>query len=155
MLCTFTIISIVLQTPMRLHFHAKWALFRAQLSAEMSSITTQEYTFISVWGICILLPACSHTHTCLHTRSFLWFTGTHHRRNGFYTVQNCMCYCSTPTLHLNLALTGEGFLLSPQKTHSVWFISIFNYGDHDDVLINNLLLVIPLIPMSLYKCLSS
>ncbi len=27
----------------------------------------------------------SHTHT--HTCWFLWFTGTFHRRNGFYTVQ--------------------------------------------------------------------
>ncbi len=27
--------------------------------------------------------ACTHTHTCW----FLWFTGTFHRRNGFYTVQ--------------------------------------------------------------------
>ncbi len=56
-----------------------------------------------------------------------------------------MCYCSTPTLHLNLALTGDGaFLLSPQKTHTVWFISILNYGDTENVLINHLLLVLPM-----------
>ncbi len=56
-----------------------------------------------------------------------------------------MCYCPTPTLHLNLALTGDGsFLLSPQKTYSVWFISILNYGDTENVLINHLLLVIPM-----------
>ncbi len=56
-----------------------------------------------------------------------------------------MCYCPTPTLHLNLALTGDGaFQLSPQKTHSVWFISILNYGDTENVLINHLLLVIPM-----------
>ncbi len=56
-----------------------------------------------------------------------------------------MCYCPTPTIHLNLALTGDGaFLLSPQKTHSVWFISILNYGDTENVLINHLLLVIPM-----------
>jgi len=56
-----------------------------------------------------------------------------------------MCYCPTPTLHLNLALTGDGaFLLSPQKTHSVWLISILNYGDTENVLINHLLLVIPM-----------
>ncbi len=55
-----------------------------------------------------------------------------------------MCYCPTPTLHLNLALTGDGaFLLSPQKTYSVWFISVLNYGDTENVLINHLLLVIP------------
>ncbi len=56
-----------------------------------------------------------------------------------------MCYCPTPTLHLNLALTGDGaFLLSPKKTHTVWFISILNYGDTENVLINHLLLVIPM-----------
>ncbi len=56
-----------------------------------------------------------------------------------------MCYCPTPTLHLNLALTGDGaFLFSPQKTHSVWFISVLNYGDTENVLINHLLLVIPM-----------
>ncbi len=56
-----------------------------------------------------------------------------------------MCYCPTPTLHLNLALTGDGaFIFSPQKTHSVWFISVLNYGDTENVLINHLLLVIPM-----------
>ncbi len=55
-----------------------------------------------------------------------------------------MCYCPTPTLHLNLALTGDGaFLFSLKKTHSVWFISVLNYGDTENVLINHLLLVIP------------
>ncbi len=54
-----------------------------------------------------------------------------------------MCYCPTPTLHLNLALTGDGaFLLSLKKTHSVWFISVLNYGDTENVLINHILLVI-------------
>ncbi len=33
------------------------------------------------------------------------------------------------------------FLLSPHKTHSVWFISVLNYGDTENVLINHLLLV--------------
>ncbi len=57
-----------------------------------------------------------------------------------------MCYCPTPTLHLNLALTGDGCsaLYFPSKTHSVWFISILNYGDTENVLINHLLLVIPM-----------
>ncbi len=56
-----------------------------------------------------------------------------------------MCYCPTPTLHLNLALTGDGaFLFSLKKTHSVWFISVLNYGDTENVLINHLLLVIPM-----------
>ncbi len=56
-----------------------------------------------------------------------------------------MCYCPTPTLHLNLALTEDGaFLLSLKKTLSVWFISVLNYGDTENVLINHLLLVIPM-----------
>ncbi len=56
-----------------------------------------------------------------------------------------MCYCPTPTLHRNLALTGDGaFLFSLKKTHSVWFISVLNYGDTENVLINHLLLVIPM-----------
>ncbi len=56
-----------------------------------------------------------------------------------------MCYCPTHTLHLNLALTGDGaFLLSPPKMHTVWFISILNYGDTENVLINHLLFVIPM-----------
>ncbi len=32
-------------------------------------------------------PARTHAHTHTHTCWFLWFTGTFHRRNGFYTVQ--------------------------------------------------------------------
>ncbi len=86
------------------------------------------------------LLSLSHTHT--HTRWFLWFTGTLHRRNGFYTVQ-AVCAIALH-LHLNLALTGDGaFIFSLKKTHSVWFISVLNYGDTENVLINHLLLVIP------------
>ncbi len=60
-----------------------------------------------------------------------------------------MCYCPTPTLHLNLALTGDSaFIFSPKKPHSVWFISVLNYGYTENVLINHLLLVIPM----LYPC---
>ncbi len=31
-----------------------------------------------------------------------------------------------------------------QKTHTVWFISVLNYGDPENILINHLLLVIPM-----------
>ncbi len=56
-----------------------------------------------------------------------------------------MCYCPKPTLHLNLALTGDGaFIFSLKKTHSVWFISVLKYGDTENVLLNHLLLVIPM-----------
>ncbi len=78
----------------------------------------------------------SHTHT--HACCFLWVPGNLHRHNGFNTVQT-VCAIA---LHLNLALTGDGaFLLSLQKTHSVWFIRVLNY---ENVLINHLLLVIPM-----------
>ncbi len=40
---------------------------------------------------------CVRMHTCTHTHvGFLWFTGTFHRRNGFYTVQTV----SAIALHL-------------------------------------------------------
>ncbi len=54
-----------------------------------------------------------------------------------------MCYCPTPTLYLNLALTGDcAFQLSPKKPHSVWFISVLKSGDIN-VLKSHLHLVIP------------
>ncbi len=90
-----------------------------------------------------------HTHT--HTHTHVGFYGLRGLSIGvmFLYCTSCMCYCPTPTLHLNLALTGDGaFLLSLKKTHSVWFISVLNYGDTENVLINHLLLVIPM----LYPC---
>ncbi len=63
-----------------------------------------------------------------------------------------MCYCPTPTLHLNLALTGDcAFQLSPKKPHSVWFISVWKVGTWVNVLKSHLHLVIP---VSLYKSMS-
>ncbi len=54
-----------------------------------------------------------------------------------------MCYCPTPTLHLNLALTGDGaFIFSPQKNSLCMIYKRLNYGDTENVLINHLLLVI-------------
>ncbi len=65
--------------------------------------------------------------------------GTLYRRNGFYTVQTIFSIA----LHLKLPLTGNfvhfHFL---KKSHSVWFISLLNYGDTENVLINHILLVI-------------
>ncbi len=61
-----------------------------------------------------LAEQVSHSHTHTHTFWFLWFTGTLHRRNSFYTVQT-VC-----AIALNLTITGDcAFLLSPQKTHCV------------------------------------
>ncbi len=36
--------------------------------------------------LCNCLAIIIHTHTHTHARWFLWFTGTLHRRNSFYTV---------------------------------------------------------------------
>ncbi len=57
-----------------------------------------------------------YLHT--HTRWFLWFTGTFHRRNGFYTVQ-AVCAIA---LHLNLALTGDGAFIFSLKKNSLCMI---------------------------------
>ncbi len=51
----------------------------------------------------------AHTHTRTHARThthahtqFLWFTGTLHRRNGFYTVQTeCAIAYTYPTTKLS------------------------------------------------------
>ncbi len=76
---------------------------------------------------CFLIPAestlntyCRLNNHCIKVCFYLW------KQNGFYIhththvgfcglrglsigvmVFNCMCYCPTPTLHLNLALTGD------------------------------------------------
>ncbi len=68
-----------------------------------------------------------------------------------------MCYRPTPTLHLNLALTGN-FLhfYFLKKTHSVWFISVLKSADmgqcpHKSPCPCNTYVI----PMSLYKFMSS
>ncbi len=56
-------------------------------------------------------------------------------------------YFRSPTtaLNLNLPLTGNfmHYYFLKIKTHSVWFISLFNSGETEHVFINHLLLVIP------------
>ncbi len=101
-----------------------------------------------------LTRTLSHTHTRTRTHArtqthmlFLWTVGTLHRCNGLYTVQSVCAYCPTPKLSPHRRTVH----LYPQKTHSVWFRSVLNYWDTENVLINHLLLVIPVIPMSLYK----
>ncbi len=99
----------------------------------------------------------THTHTHTHTCWFLWFTGTLHRRNGFYTVQTVCAISPTPTLHLNLALTGDGaFLLFPQKNSLCMIYTRFKLWGHwkcphkSPSPCNTYV-----IPMSLYKFVSS
>ncbi len=82
-----------------------------------------------------------YTHMCW----FLWLTGTLYRRNGFYTVQSVFSITlHNPTLKLIPHRKFRAILLSQKKKKSVWFISLLNYGDTENVLINHLLLVIPM-----------
>ncbi len=70
----------------------------------------------------------THTHTHTHTCWFVWFTGTLHRRNGFYTVK----------LYVLLPYTYPTPKLSPHRRRcistppcllSVLFISVLKSGD--------------------------
>ncbi len=85
---------------------------------------------------------CNHqviTHARTHARThvcwFLWFMGTLHRRNGFYCT-NHIFYRPTTTLHLPLTGNFVHFYFL-KKTHSVWFISLLNYGDTEIVLLKS------------------
>ncbi len=142
----------------------RWFLFFS-LSLPVSiflSLTLLSLTLFSLLSLDLSLSLSlsfsythTHTHTHTHTKTcwFLWLTGTFHRRNGFYTVQTVFSIA----LHLNLPLTRNivhfYFL---KKTHSVWFISLLNYGDTEIVLHKS---PAPCnsyaIPISLYKCVSS
>ncbi len=71
-----------------------------------------------------------HTHTRTHTHVRFCEKWGHPIGVMVFYCTNCMCYCPTPTLYLNLALTGDcAFQLSPKKPHSVWFISVLKSGD--------------------------
>jgi len=59
----------------------------------------------------------------------MWWTGHSFHASICFCEKGGQTVCAF-ALHLNLDLTGDcAFLLSPQKTHSVWFISVLNYGD--------------------------
>ncbi len=70
----------------------------------------------------------SHTHTHTHT-CFTILVGTSIGVMVFYCTDRIL-YRPTPTLHLNLALTGDilHFYIF-KKLNSVWFISLFTHGD--------------------------
>ncbi len=89
-------------------------------SLAIAKETTNKQNTQNITGYFFTRMHTTHTHTP-HTH-------THTTHVGFYGLRglsigvmvlyctNCMCYCPTPTLHLNLALTGDGaFQLSPQK----------------------------------------
>ncbi len=81
-----------------------------------------------------------HTHT--HTR-FLWFTGL---SIGVMVFILYKLYVLLPHTEPTPKLSPHRrrFYFPHKKTHSVWFISVLNYGDTENVLINHLLFVIPM-----------
>ncbi len=90
----------------------------------------------------------THTHTHTHTCCFLWFTGTFHRRNGFYTVQAVGAIALHPTPKLSPHRRLVHFYFPSKKLTLYDLQAVLNYGDTENVLINHLLLVIPM----LYPC---
>ncbi len=117
-------------------------------------------TYVTSIYKCTHIRVHTHTHTHnTHTKTHTTFVfvncGDFHRRNGFYTVQTVFSIAPTPTLHLNLPLTGNFVHFTSQKTHSVWFISLLKYGDtgkcpHKSPSPCNTYVI----PMSLYKFVS-
>ncbi len=76
--------------------------------------------------------ARARTHT--HTRWFLWFTGTFHRRNGFYTVKLYVLLTYTyPTPKLS-PHRRRAFIF-PSKKLTLYDYKRFKYGGHWNVLI--------------------
>ncbi len=55
------------------------------VSVDFPELLGHSKTSASCMGMGLILFPLTHTHT--HACWFLWFTGTLHRRNGFYTVQ--------------------------------------------------------------------
>ncbi len=97
------------------------------------------------------LTTHTHTHTHTHTQHTL------HTHVGFYGLRGlsiCVMVFILYKLYVLLPFTYPTPKLSPhrrrcisifpQKTYSVWFISVLNYGDTENVLINHILLVIPM-----------
>ncbi len=71
---------IVLAACMEIAVVAGFAAFLGKYLEQQFNLTTSSANqLLGVYN--------THTHTQTHTCWFLWFTGTLHRRNGFYTVQ--------------------------------------------------------------------
>ncbi len=92
-------------------------------------------------------PHPTHTHTHTH----VGFYGLRALSIGVMVFILYKLYVLLPYTYPTPKLSPHRrrcISIFPQKTHSVWFISVLNYGDTENVLINHLLLVIPM----LYPC---
>ncbi len=92
-----------------------------------------------------------HTHTHTHTHTHVGFYGLRGLSIGVMVFILYKLYVLLPYTYPTPKLSPHRrrcISTFPQKTHSVWFISVLNYGDTENVLINHLLLVIPM----LYPC---
>ncbi len=98
-----------------------------------------------------------YTHTHTHTHTHVGFYGLRGLSIGVMVFILYKLYVLLPYTYPTPKLSPHRrrcISIFPQK-NSVGFISVLNYGDTENVLINHLLLVIPVIPMSLYKFVSS
>ncbi len=99
----------------------------------------------------------THTHT--HTHTLVGFYGLRGLSIGVMVFILYKLYVLLPYTYPTPKLSPHrklcAFILSQKKTNSVWFISLLNYGDTENVLMNHLPPVIPVIPMSFYKFVSS
>ncbi len=90
---------------------------------------------------------CCTTHTHTHTHTHVGFYGLRGLSIGVMVFILYNLYVLLPYTYPTPKLSPHRrrcISIFPQKTHSVWFISILNYGDTENVLINHLLLVIPM-----------
>ncbi len=98
----------------------------------------QVYIHIYIY-IYIYIHIFPHIHTHTHILVFMVYSALPlHRRNVFILYKLCTID-SYPSPKLS-PHRRRCISTSPQKTHSVWFISVLNYGDTGNVLINHLLL---------------
>ncbi len=88
-----------------------------------------------------------HTHTHTHTHTHVGFYGLWGLSIGVMVFILYKLYVLLPYTYPTPKLSPHRrrcISISLKKTHSVWFISVLNYGDTENVLINHLLLVIPM-----------
>ncbi len=88
-------------------------------------------------------PHTPHTHTHTHTHTHVGFYGLRGLSIGVMVFILYKLYVLLPYTYPTPKLSPHRrrcISTFPQKTHTVWFISILNYGDTENVLINHLLL---------------